>query len=262
MQYRPEQNQYGFWGPVDVTMDWCEGNYEVVSYIAEYWNTISSLPIIALGLFGAFNTRRHATLDLRFTLGFLMLALVGCGSAAFHATLRRQAQMLDELPMMFGNMFLVYALVENEAKVKYGWKLPAVLAGICVGVTYIYLHAAGFGLFMFIYTSVTTGVMVRALYCAYKLSRQASTPSNRVGLSLFIWSELTYVGGFALWLLDMFLCEHVQHLHFHSFWHLGAGCGTYLLIQFQVALRCQKLKNNVRLLRYHGATLPQVVSEA
>jgi hypothetical protein len=27
----------GYWGDMDATIDWCEGNYEQVEYIAEFW---------------------------------------------------------------------------------------------------------------------------------------------------------------------------------------------------------------------------------
>ena len=33
----------GFWGPVTASIDWCEENYERTPYLAEFWNSISSL---------------------------------------------------------------------------------------------------------------------------------------------------------------------------------------------------------------------------
>ena len=34
--------------------DWCENNYEVSYFIAEFWNTTSSLAIVVMGLFGIY----------------------------------------------------------------------------------------------------------------------------------------------------------------------------------------------------------------
>lgn len=42
----------GYWGEVTATMDWCERNYVVTPYIAEFYNTISNLGFIGLSLAG------------------------------------------------------------------------------------------------------------------------------------------------------------------------------------------------------------------
>ena len=53
-----------------LTLDWCEKNYEVSYYIAEFFNTISSLCLICMGTFGSI---MHAKgFDYRFTLCFRM----------------------------------------------------------------------------------------------------------------------------------------------------------------------------------------------
>ncbi|CAG2195512.1 ACER3 [Mytilus edulis] len=36
----------GFWGIPTATIDWCEDNYSVTTYIAEFWNTISNFIFI------------------------------------------------------------------------------------------------------------------------------------------------------------------------------------------------------------------------
>ena len=91
----------GFWGKVDASMDWCEGNYVTSRYVAEWWNTLSSLPMVFYGLYGFIQTRRHASTEWRYTISFLLFMCVGIGSTLFHMTLRHFAQMLDELPMLW-----------------------------------------------------------------------------------------------------------------------------------------------------------------
>jgi hypothetical protein len=35
----------GYWGPKTAAVDWCEPNFDTSYYIAEFWNTITSLPV-------------------------------------------------------------------------------------------------------------------------------------------------------------------------------------------------------------------------
>ena len=87
----------GFWGCQTATIDWCEPNYGVTYYIAEFWNTISNVAMVLLGAFGIWP---HPTVEARFALSYFALFFVGIGSAAFHMTLLYQCQLADELPMM------------------------------------------------------------------------------------------------------------------------------------------------------------------
>ncbi len=43
----------GYWGSTTSTFDWCEINYEVTIYVAEFWNTLSSLFILLIGVIDA-----------------------------------------------------------------------------------------------------------------------------------------------------------------------------------------------------------------
>lgn len=38
--------------PITSTLDWCEENYVWHPLVAEFWNTVSSLAFVAMGLFG------------------------------------------------------------------------------------------------------------------------------------------------------------------------------------------------------------------
>jgi dihydroceramidase len=70
-------------------------DYHVSPYVAEFWNTLSSLPIALFGLLGWIAAKKHAQAEMRFDLAFCGLFIVGLGSTAFHATMRRYAQVSE-----------------------------------------------------------------------------------------------------------------------------------------------------------------------
>ena len=110
----------GFWGIPTASIDWCEQNYAVTPWVAEFWNTLSSLAMVAAGLVGLW-TRRFAR-EVR--LAFALLTLVGLGSIAFHGTLRFELQMLDELPMLYLVTWMAWLLVENRSGAAAGGVVP------------------------------------------------------------------------------------------------------------------------------------------
>ena len=45
----------GYWTgkmpPHNVQPPWCEADYAVTPYIAEFWNTLTSVPLVAIGFY-------------------------------------------------------------------------------------------------------------------------------------------------------------------------------------------------------------------
>jgi len=87
------------WGHHTGTIDWCETNYSHSRYIAEFVNSLTNFPSIFLGLYGLYHTQTNG-IPLRYGLCFLGLSLIGVGSFGFHASLRWEWQLMDELPMV------------------------------------------------------------------------------------------------------------------------------------------------------------------
>ena len=91
----------GFWGPVDALHTFCEPSYAAHPYIAELWNSISGLVFVFAGAYNLYKLHR-TKLRMRWqaTAGWWCLIVDGLGSSAFHATMRYDAELGDELPML------------------------------------------------------------------------------------------------------------------------------------------------------------------
>lgn len=106
------------------SIDFCERNFEHSGWVAEPVNALSSLPLVVLGLYGVFGAtgarrapaRTPAWEDRAFALAYGILAAVGVGSAALHATLTRVGQFCDEAPMLLLNLLFLFLLGELEAE--------------------------------------------------------------------------------------------------------------------------------------------------
>ena len=238
-----------FWGPVDANIQWCEEDYAVSPYIAEFWNTLSSLYLVVLGIFGIIMVRRKASTELRFVFCWSSLMVVGIGSTLFHATMRYHAQVLDELPMVLGNLSILFALMDNSgvSEKRQGqsqillqrWLPPCmVLWGVFSTIMYFAFPEA-YLVFIFLY-----GLPV-LLIIYYSLKLVIRKRSHRMGVILrrcFTLSLCLYGFGFILWNLEHILCPHVQNLQLHAWWHLFAGLGTHFLLLFTVVNRLHELK--------------------
>lgn len=200
-------------------VDWCEPNYVYTPWVAEAWNTASSLVLVVLGLYGMF--RVHG---LRFRLGMLGLAGVGVGSALFHGVLVRFAQAADELPMVWLGLTCVWTIADREKAAGEGRLLAAgfLLFGVLFTIAYATVPWA-FTLFLGVYGLLVAWLAVRTA----QLTMGASFPIKRAALATIG----AYLGSFfVFWVPEHVVlgCDHpLQAVQLHSWWHVGAGVGTY-----------------------------------
>ena len=103
----------GYWGEPTATTDFCEPNYAVSFYVAEFYNAFSSLPLCVVSVCGV----RHCILmklGVEQALCYAVVGVIGLGSVAFHATLTREGQVLDELPMLWVILLFIAALLHAD----------------------------------------------------------------------------------------------------------------------------------------------------
>jgi dihydroceramidase len=230
-------NHPSFWGPITSNVDWCESNYSHTPFVAEFWNTLSSMSMIYWGVVGAIYCTQMKT-EFRFILAFIFLGIVGAGSVAFHATLLYSCQLLDELPMILGSLVFTYIalnLTDGESKqASYGdsWRNRALIVSLILyGMLTTILMA------VWTHSPVPMNVSYIAMIMlivgrTYMIF--SKTPDSNIAF-YYKFSVGCYIFGCACWLTEKFFCGHFEATRYlHAIWHLGAGFGTYTFVMWTV----------------------------
>lgn len=218
-----------FWGAVTSTVDWCEPNYVHSPYVAEWFNTLSCVPMLVLGFAG---WALHSTQELRIKLAFISIAIIGAGSIAFHGTLKASSQALDELPMLWSALVVLFILLENAPQPRYGHKLPALLVALAALVTAGYAlldGSARFALFITAFAGTETLCFALGLPIYRRIPDRRFRIAFRVGVTLHLLA-------LAAWLVDTHACDVVSNLpaglpnpQLHAWWHVLVASGIYTL---------------------------------
>ncbi|KAJ1965025.1 alkaline ceramidase ydc1 [Dipsacomyces acuminosporus] len=235
-----------FWGERTSTIDWCEENYLVSQYVAEFWNCITNSMFVILAAMGIYSTIKYRH-GKRMLMCYIAQLVVGFGSAAFHATLKYSTQLLDELPMLYTCAIALYAMIEVDRDVRYGWKLPAALIAFqaAITVTYIFwIQSPVFHQVAFALTAIGGVVFGYKRLCEMSIRSDTRRLFNR----LVILGNLGMWGGFFVWNLDNIFCHKLRSyrsyvdtpldvfLQLHGWWHIFTAYGcSYLLLWVHLA---------------------------
>jgi len=112
----------GYWDWTSTaSIDFCEPNYIHTPYIAELFNTLSSLFIVYIGIAGllrTFSSPHCSPCKYERWAYYAIYAnafAIGLGSCTLHATLSMFGQASDEVPMVLANVFVVAFLIEHKS---------------------------------------------------------------------------------------------------------------------------------------------------
>jgi dihydroceramidase len=213
--------------------NFCEEDYRYTSYIAEFHNTWSSLPIIFYGSVGPYYTRKYATKELRFSFAFISIGAVGIGSALFHGTLLRIGQVFDEVPMLCIIFVGIFCFVENQKLPKYGIWFPIALITSCLFLVAAYLIFYWYSLFLVAFSGGVILLLIRGVIVLKESPKLSAKILQSAALSIMI--------GFTCWMVDDQYCNNVQWMRLHIGWHIGTGFGGYMFVMFLLTLRAKTM---------------------
>ncbi|KAF9181489.1 Alkaline ceramidase 3 [Haplosporangium sp. Z 11] len=227
-------DKIGFWSPNTASVDWCESNYVVSFYIAEFWNTISNVACFFAAAVGYYYFPGN---ERRFWLLFATFSLVGLGSVLFHGTLRHKMQLLDELPMLYSATMILFILVEAKHGPQGRW-FPVLLTAWIGFTTFIFSTTGGqlqFYTFQSTYTALQFAMIyfLRVLHVQQRAIR-GPNPDVSILIRRAFASALFAV---TIWLIDLRLCEFVNGVgkksilrwnpQLHAWWHVFSACALY-----------------------------------
>ncbi|KAJ1483999.1 ceramidase, partial [Baffinella frigidus] len=233
----------GFWGDTSSSIDWCERNFVVSFYIAEFFNAFSSLTLCVTGGYIWYQAWRDS-LELRFYALGMSVVVVGLGSAAFHGTLQFWGQMWDELPMVWSMLVCFYChfTIDHPGS----WTIALALFAYGGLWAVVHVHGAFTTAFQlhFVLMVLNSFYLLRSATRYY--ARQAYQRLRLMGL-LDMWFVLVAV---CFWLCDQFACSHLHNLpggvpnpQLHAVWHLLTAASSHFGCQFLLVLR-QSVKDN------------------
>ena len=241
-EYHLHNNRPGYWGPVTSSIDWCERNYVISYYVAEWYNTFSNTGMISVGLYGAVWSWRVG-LEPRFILCQLGVASIGLGSAAFHGCLTHIGQQGDETPMvLYGTLALFCVVFVDPQRER---RHPA-LSRRCAWGTSIF--CATFAVahwmirFVLIFQLFIAMMIVASLVLiSFEWPKCPEPSARRVGREYYVGSVLV---ASTLWVCDQQFCAHLHaagNPQFHAWWHALMAINCYYGPTFVSFMRAHHL---------------------
>ncbi|MCA9571078.1 MAG: ceramidase domain-containing protein, partial [Myxococcales bacterium] len=148
-------------------------------------------------------------------------------SVAFHGTLLRGPQALDELPMVYAGLIGAWMLLHRGSLKGEGGGAAFVFGAYAVGFTLAYfVLEAYFEIFLLTFVAIVTYLTLASVWWTW------IRPAPRLLSWVLLGAALSFMGGFfGCWIPEHLIlpCDHpLQRLHLHAWWHLGSSTGVYL----------------------------------
>lgn len=239
----------GYWGEVTSTLLWCEKKYQWTKYIAEPVNSLTNVLFLMCAGYAMYRVYTERLLP-RFYVCAAGVGVVGMGSLLFHMTLKHEAQMLDELPMIWTSSALTWALLDQT--LLYGCRvnkliLPTFIFGVVAWITVTYVLNDDPVFHQVAYASIMVVAILHAIYIlTHRKAPLNTSDSARRARSdarqLELYGTVLFLVGFGIWNIDNIFCAHLRAardvvgypwavlLEGHGWWHVFTCFGAYLLV--------------------------------
>ncbi|KAG5674405.1 hypothetical protein PVAND_004379 [Polypedilum vanderplanki] len=226
-------------------VDWCEGNYAIISSIAEFYNTFSNIifiimPPILMYLFRDYARKVHPGIHIVWGL----LIFVGLASAYFHATLSLMGQLLDELSILWVYS-LTMALFCPRRNLPKVFKNRIVFSALLLFISIFASILSVWRPYVNAFALMTLIIPTVYLLCCELDRVKHKDPEV---FSLGIRSLVLMICAVTIWFNDRMFCDFytsMQITYLHAIWHVAIFLSSYtccvLFAYFYVQLERPKI---------------------
>ncbi|KAI1358752.1 ceramidase [Xylaria arbuscula] len=222
----------GAWSPPTSTANFCEEDYAVTRYFAEFINTLTNLAYVLFALQYMYGPGSRGLLSPKTDFMSISLLVLGIASFLFHATLLHSLQFGDELAMLGLVWSILKGLLTVRRSSVYDRIINISLATVfpIFGAFYVWTgkiiyHVIGFSMAIAL-------IIVRGIYLFYW--REPTFPQSKVtewrvrGRIALILMGVAYI----IWNIDLEFCAELRKLRgyiglpwawlleFHGWWHI------------------------------------------
>lgn len=194
-----------FWGAPDVSVRFCENKYVVSNYIAEYYNTMSALSYVIVGLL-FYKTKLKKLSKI--------IILLGIGTALLHSTLRFYGQWLDEVAMLI----LSFYIIQELRQIRFGITTSELYLILLI-FPYFFFERY-FCYFLIVFSSLQGYI--------YIISRKNYDEcSSKVYYLIKAYSIILVLSSIC-WFCDQLFCDYVKDYQLHAVWHVGSALALFM----------------------------------
>ncbi|KAB8274633.1 alkaline phytoceramidase [Aspergillus minisclerotigenes] len=242
-----------FWGPQTSYLNFCEEDYVITRYIAEFINTLSSFVYIAYGIYGLSKLRHKPNASSR-SIPYFGLIGVGVCSAGYHMTLKYHTQMSDELSMHLLTTPLLYRILSFQTSPERTRIVGIILSLLFTVVMVVHmvmdeflLHAVTFGTAVYLIATRTLKI----------IPRQIPDPVTRKNIqSVALFGCASFIFGYLVWLIDEWACRVLTKtrqavglplaflFELHGWWHVFTAIGGYIAVAIIDLLTSGEVRND------------------
>lgn len=230
----------GFWGPVEANHAFCEPHYAITPYIAEFFNSTSSIIYILLG--SGFVVKFPN--DGYIQTAQVWLVAVGIGSMLFHGTMRYVFQLTDEVPMVgFLSTLMIAKITAMQLPTTTAITLAIALVVLfSISLIAIYTLWNEYEIFIHGFTGM---VLVDTVLTLSLLDRRASNKWRKVEGRAYLVSFFSIVLGRVAWESEHLLCpQYPQVWPLHVVWHLFSCLSAYAAMVNIYVIRARLCSNS------------------
>ncbi|KAK0619103.1 ceramidase [Immersiella caudata] len=226
-----EFSSRGAWSPPTSRANFCEEDYAISFYIAEFVNSLTNLAYIIFALRVMYGPGSRGI--LRPKLDFMSISLfgLGIGSFLFHASLRHTLEYVDELSMLVLTWSMLHSVLVTGQR-------PSRIRSISVGLTAFYLPLLVYYVYSenIIYQVVgfTGSIVIIGLRTNYIVRVAKAFPRAKAHELTSRSRQAVFVGlfGYLLWNIELKYCTELRDLRaqvglpwawlfeFHGWWHI------------------------------------------